>query len=123
MDAINNYTPAQAREIGFDPSTYTPADTGCFIGTLVMKIYGDDFSLRCYFDAPNGRKLRITAWKNRRTGKYGPPQRLSARGSGIDFQDIPLQTNWGILVKKNKAGKLFWSKALDADAEVDYERE
>jgi len=114
MDEKSNYTPAQAREIGFDRNAYTAADVGSFIGTLVMKVYGD-FCLRCYFDAPNGRKVKVTAWQNRRTGRYGP------RGSELDFKDIPLHTRWAVLIKRNKAGKLFWSKALDADAEVTFD--
>jgi len=104
LDAKSNYTPAQAREAGFDRNAYTPAAEGSFIGTLVMKVYGD-FCLRCYFETDEGRKLKITAWQNRRTGKYGP------RGSGIDFKDVPLKSKWENRVGTNRTGQAVWIQA------------
>jgi len=104
LDAKNNYTPAQARETGFDRNAYTPAAEGVFIGTLVMKVYGD-FCLRCYFETDEGRKLKLTAWQNRRTGKYGP------RGSGIDFKDVPLNSKWENSVGVSRTGKAVWITA------------
>jgi len=104
MDDKHNYTPAQAQEAGFDRNAYTPAAEGAFIGTLVMKIYGD-FCLRCYFETDCGRKLKLTAWQNRRTGRFGP------RGSGIDFKDIPLKTKWENRVELNRTGKPTWVQA------------
>ena len=104
MDEKGNYTPAQARETEFDRNAYTPAGEGYFIGTLVMKVYGD-FCLRCYFNGADGRKLKLIAWQNRRTGKYGP------RGSGLDFKDIPLQSKWENRVGVSRTGRPVWIKA------------
>jgi hypothetical protein len=97
----SNYTPAQAREIGFDRNAYTPAAEGVFTGTLVMKIYGL-FCLRCYFETANGKKLKLTARQNRRTKRYVP------KGCIIDFEEVPLQTKWESYVQKNRIGKLEW---------------
>ena len=105
MDEKSNYTPTQAREIGFDRNAYATATEGVFIGTLVMKIYGD-FCLRCYFETENGQKLKLTAWQNRRTGKYGP------RGSGIDFKDVPLKTKWKNRVGVSRTGKPAWEETV-----------
>ena len=58
MDIKSNYTPAQARETGFDRNAYTPAAEGVFTGTLVMKVYGD-FCLRCYFETDDGQTLAV----------------------------------------------------------------
>jgi hypothetical protein len=107
MDTKSNYTPAQARESGFDRNAYTPAAEGVFTGTLVMKIYGD-FCLRCYFETDGGEKLKLTAWQDRRTGKYGP------RGSSADFKDIPLQTKWKNRVGLSRTGKPTWADAEEA---------
>ena len=104
MDIKSNYTPAQAREIGFDRNAYTPAAEGVFTGTLVMKVYGD-FCLRCYFETDDGQKLKLTAWQNRRTGQYGP------RFSGVDFKDVPLKTKWENRVGRSRTGKAVWIKA------------
>jgi len=104
MDAKSNYTPAQAREIGFDRNAYTPAAEGVFTGRLVMKVYGD-FCLRCYFETDGGEKIKLTAWQNRRTGRYGPYR------SGMDFATVPLQSIWGIRVERSKTDKLTWIAA------------
>jgi len=104
MDSKGNYTSTQAREIGFDRSEYTPAAVGVFMGRLVMKVYGD-FCIRCYFVTDGGEKLKLTAWQNRRTGRYGP------RGCETDFKDVPLQTVWSNRVEKSKTGKPAWTAA------------
>jgi len=104
-DIKSNYTPAQAREIGFDRNAYASATVeGTFTGTLVMKIYGD-FCLRCYFETKDGQKLKLTAWQDRRTKRYGP------RGSEVNFKDIPLQTKWENEVGHSRTGKLTWKTA------------
>ena len=104
MDEKSNYTPAQAREIGFDRNAYTSAGEGIFTGTLVMKVYGD-FCLRCYFVTDNGHRLKLTAWQNRRTGKYDP------HGSCIDFKNVPLNSKWENRVKLSRTGKPTWVQA------------
>ena len=105
MDAQNNYTPIQARETGFDRNAYaTPTIEGVFTGTLVMKIYGG-FCLRCYFITEHGKKVKLTAYQNRRTGRYGP------RGCGIDFKDVPLNTKWDNRVGMSRTGKPIWIEA------------
>jgi hypothetical protein len=106
MDEKSNYTPAQAREIGFDRNAYAPADEGIFTGKLVMKIYGD-FCLRCYFETANGGKIKLTAWQNRRTKRYGP------RGSETDFKDVPLNTILGCRVETSRTGKLTWAATVE----------
>jgi hypothetical protein len=108
METKSNCTPAQAREIGFDRNAYTPAAVGTFTGTLIMKIYGD-FCLRCYFETADGRKLKVTAWQNRRTGKCGPYR------SGMDFKEIPLQTKWENSVGLSRTGKLVWTGAKEME--------
>jgi len=108
MDAKSNYTPAQAREIGFDRNAYTPADEGVFTGRLVMKIYGD-FCLRCYFQTADGQKLKVTAYQNRGTGLYGPYR------SGMNFKAVPLQTKWKNSVGKSRTGKLTWTDAVEME--------
>jgi hypothetical protein len=107
MDIKSNYTPGQAREIGFDRNAYEVAAEGAFTGTLVMKIYGD-FCIRCYFETIDGRKLKLTAWQNRRTGKYGPYR------SGMDFKEIPLQTVWENNVGLSRTGNPTWIEAKEA---------
>jgi hypothetical protein len=102
LNEKSNYTPAQAREIGFNRNEYAPAAERFFTGTLVMKIYGA-FCLRCYFETVNGEKLKLTAWQNRRTGRYVPNACL------IDFKEVPLKTKWEIVVSKNRIGRLTWA--------------
>ena len=108
MDAKSNYTPAQARETGFDRNAYTPAAEGVFTGALVMKVYGD-FCLRCYFETDGGEKIKLTAWQNRSTGLYGPYR------SGMDFKAVPLHTKWKNSVGKSRTGKLTWTDAVEME--------
>lgn len=108
MDIQGNYTPAQAREAGFDRSGYAPAAEGVFTGTLAMKIYGD-FCLRCYFVTDGGGKVKLTAWQNRRTGRCGPYR------SGMDFEAVPLQTKWENSVGLSRSGKLAWIGAKEME--------
>ncbi len=101
MDTKKNYTPQQAREIGFDRSLYAPATEGSFTGKLVMKIYGD-LCLRCYFETDSGERLKLTAWQNRKTGMYGP------RGCEADLKSANLGTIWNNRVGLSRNGKLSW---------------
>jgi hypothetical protein len=107
LNEKSNYSPAQAREIGFDRNAYAPAAEGEFMGVLVMKVYGD-FCIRCYFETADGEKVKLTAWQNRLTGQYGP------RGSGIDFKNVPLQTIWHNRVGQSRTGALTWVAAEES---------
>jgi hypothetical protein len=104
VDTKSNFTPLQAREAGFDRNGYAPAAEGNFTGTLVMKIYGD-FCLRCYFETDNGERLKLTAWQDRKTERYGP------RGCGVDFKKTPLFTKWANRVGLSRTGKPSWADA------------
>ena len=111
MESRVNYSYVQAREIGFDRNAYTPAAEGVFMGRLVMKIYGD-FCLRCYFQTADKQKLKVTAYQNRRTGRYSP------RRSEVNFETVPLQTIWGIRVERNKRDRLTWVAATQLSGGV-----
>ncbi|MCL2253592.1 MAG: hypothetical protein FWC09_04035 [Lachnospiraceae bacterium] len=106
MEIKSNYKHIQARQLGFDRNAYTSADEGDFSGMLVMKVYGD-FCLRCYFETDDGRKLKITAWQDRRTKRYGP------RASLVDFKAILLGTKWENTVGLSQTGKVTWRMAKE----------
>ncbi len=104
MDTKNTFTPMQAKEAGFKRNDYSPAAEGVFTAMLVMKIYGD-FCLRCYFQTEDGKKLKLTAWQDRKSGRYGP------RGCGIDWGKVPLFTKWSNHVALSRTGRPSWVDA------------
>jgi len=106
LEATSVYTHKEARAIGFNRNAYVPASEGVFEGQLVMKVQGD-FCIRCYFETDNGSKIKLVAWQNRQTGRYGP------RGCGVDFNTVPLNTIWENRVELDKTKKLIWTSAVE----------
>lgn len=103
-------TVKQAEEIGFNRGEYSaPKVEGDFVGTLIMKIYGEQ-NIYCYFITEIGEKIRVNIWYDDRKDNSFHPRKCD-----IDFSYVPLNTKWRITIETSRKGKLKWTNAVAAE--------
>jgi len=114
MSEKRAYKRNQLYEAGFPVADYDfPEHEGSFIGNLTMKKWGaSNQNLICYFDADDGKKYKLCLWF-----KYDKEKSYTV--TGFCFADVPLDTEWLIMFKKNKKGRVAWVGAYPVNGDAD----
>ena len=101
------YSKNQVREMGFPIGDYKfPVGSGVFVGELVMKKWGKQNSLICYFDTEDGSAYKLCVWFNpNEAHSYRPRQ------SNLDISRVEIGTILRVTFAETASGKTSWLNA------------
>jgi len=83
-------------------------EAGEYLATLRFTSWGKCLNLGCYFEADDGNRFYLYAWRKEsgeRHGQYCP------REGGPNFRYIELGTRWLITTRLNSKGNIDWVTA------------
>ena len=102
------YSKKEIEEMEFPVTDYLFPDTpGEATATLVMKQWGKQGVLICYFDTDDGRKLKLCVWFSRNDARSYRP-----RHSDLDLSYIGISSRMNIAYDLTASGK---SRFLEAE--------
>ena len=101
------FTNNQIKEMGFPDRDYSYPDApGKAMATLVMKRWGRQNVLVCYFDADDGRKLMLSVWFNDK-----PTRCYRPKDGKLDMSYVEIGSRMYIEYDLNPAGHARFLKA------------
>lgn len=83
-----------------------PKGVGSFVGELVMKKWGKQRSLICYFDTKDGNAYKLCVWFS-----YEDERTYRPRQSDLDISMVEIGSILRVEYDESKSGKARWLKA------------
>lgn len=98
------YTVVDMVDMGFCRRLYSfPEEPGAKFATLVMKEWGKNINVICYFDTDDGQKIMLSAYRDGKKGEIYTPKE-----SAIDMSYAPLGSRWKIQYTLDKKNRTKW---------------